>query len=137
MIGVGGRSTIMEYWHKPEGQSIITGAADISTASLERFKQRINKDAYVTTDYRELLKREDVDAIAILSPDYLHEEHAIAALQAGKHVFCEKPLALYDKQPSTTPFAGRMSVAVGCAATKSIRSGGQVIHIDQGKHKPE
>ena len=94
MIGVGGRSTIMEYWHKPEGQSVITGAADISKASLERFKQRINKDAYVTTDYRELLKREDVDAIAILSPDYLHEEHAIAALQAGKHVFCEKPLAI-------------------------------------------
>jgi hypothetical protein len=44
-------------------------------------------------------------------------------------------LVLYNKQPLTTPFAGRMSVAVGCAATESIRSGGKVVHIDQGRHK--
>ncbi|WP_045517152.1 hypothetical protein [Neobacillus niacini] len=41
----------------------------------------------------------------------------------------------YREQPLTSPFAGRMSVAVGCAATESIRSGGKVVHIDQGKHR--
>lgn len=40
-------------------------------------------------------------------------------------------LILYDKKPLTTPFAGRMSVAVGCAATESIRNGGKVIEIKQ------
>ncbi|UZN00174.1 hypothetical protein OL548_10365 [Lysinibacillus sp. MHQ-1] len=40
-------------------------------------------------------------------------------------------LILYDKKPLTTPFAGRMSVAVGCAATESIRSGGKVIEIQK------
>jgi predicted dehydrogenase len=45
-------------------------------------------------------------------------------------------LVIHKKQPLTTPFAGRMSVAVGCAATESIRSGGKVVEIDQGKHKP-
>ena len=54
----------------------------------------MNPDAFVTTDYKELLAREDVDAVAIFTPDYMHEEHATAAFQAGKHVYCEKPLAI-------------------------------------------
>lgn len=94
IIGVGLRSTIVEYWHNPKGNSIVVGAADVNTESLERFKKEVNMDAFVTTDYNELLAREDIDAVAILSPDYLHEEHAIAALRAGKHVYCEKPLAI-------------------------------------------
>ncbi|MEC1522213.1 Gfo/Idh/MocA family oxidoreductase [Neobacillus niacini] len=94
VIGTGLRSTIAKYWHNPDGNSVVVGAADVSSKALERFKNEIDKDVYVTTDYKELLKREDVDAVAILSPDYLHEEHAVAALQAGKHVYCEKPLAI-------------------------------------------
>lgn len=94
VIGTGGRSTIVEYWHNPKGNSIVVGAADVSLEALEKFKKEINEDAFVTTDYRELLAREDIDAVAILTPDYLHEEHATAALQAGKHVYCEKPLAI-------------------------------------------
>ncbi|WP_318615678.1 Gfo/Idh/MocA family oxidoreductase [Sporosarcina sp. YIM B06819] len=94
IIGVGGRSSIMEYWHKPSGDSVIVAAADVSRARLEQFKQSVNNEAFVTTDYHELLAREDIDAVAILTPDFLHEEHVIAALQAGKHVYCEKPLAI-------------------------------------------
>ncbi|NYE03425.1 putative dehydrogenase [Bacillus niacini] len=94
VIGTGLRSTIAKYWHNPDGNSVVVGAADVSSKALERFKNEIDKDVFVTTDYKELLKRQDIDAIAILSPDYLHEEHAVAALQAGKHVYCEKPLAI-------------------------------------------
>lgn len=94
VIGTGGRSSIVEYWHKPKGNSIVVGAADVSLEALEKFKENINKEAFITTDYRELLAREDIDAVAVLSPDFLHEEHAIAALRAGKHVYCEKPLAI-------------------------------------------
>lgn len=45
-------------------------------------------------DYRELLKREDLDAITIATPDQVHREIAVAAMEAGKDVLCEKPLAL-------------------------------------------
>jgi predicted dehydrogenase len=47
-----------------------------------------------TDDYQTLLKRADVDAVAVVTPHALHEEMAIAAFAAGKQVFCEKPLAL-------------------------------------------
>jgi predicted dehydrogenase len=45
-------------------------------------------------DYRTLLRRADIDAVAVVTPHLLHEDMTIAALAAGKQVFCEKPLAL-------------------------------------------
>lgn len=94
VIGVTGRGSIAKYLHNPDGNSEVVAGADINPDCLKEFKQNINSDAFVTTDYRELLDRKDIDAIVITSPDYCHEEHAVAALQAGKHVFCEKPLAI-------------------------------------------
>ncbi|PFA22037.1 oxidoreductase [Bacillus cereus] len=94
IIGAGLRSGIAKYWHNPGGNSVVVAAADVSMERLKTFQEKINQHAYITTVYKELLARTDIDAVAILSPDYLHEEHAIAALQAGKHVYCEKPLAI-------------------------------------------
>src|SRR5947209_1815430 len=45
-------------------------------------------------DYHELLARSDIDAVTVATPDALHLPVVLAALAAGKHVFCEKPLAL-------------------------------------------
>jgi predicted dehydrogenase len=45
-------------------------------------------------DYRDVLARDDIDVVTIATPNSSHEEIAIAALRAGKHVMCEKPLAL-------------------------------------------
>ncbi len=47
-----------------------------------------------TTDWKSLIERDDIDLIDINAPSNVHKEITIAALQAGKHVFCEKPLAL-------------------------------------------
>jgi predicted dehydrogenase len=48
----------------------------------------------LTEKYGELLKRSDIDAVAVATPHLLHEEMAVEAFRAGKQVFCEKPLAL-------------------------------------------
>ncbi|MDP6349836.1 MAG: Gfo/Idh/MocA family oxidoreductase [Chloroflexota bacterium] len=45
-----------------------------------------------TTDYREVINRSDVDVIGVYSPDHLHAEHVTAALDAGKHIVCTKPM---------------------------------------------
>ncbi|CAI6086383.1 Gfo/Idh/MocA family protein [Cohnella sp. JJ-181] len=95
LIGSRGRAEqLAPYWHRPDGRSVVVAAADVNADHLERFRQEINPAAFVTLDYRELLARDDIDAVAVLSPDFVHEEHAVAALRAGKHVYCEKPLAI-------------------------------------------
>jgi predicted dehydrogenase len=66
----------------------------------------------VETDWRALLDRDDVDLIDICSPGDTHAEIAIAALEAGKHVLCEKPLA------NTVEEAERMTAAAAAAAAR-------------------
>ena len=47
-----------------------------------------------TTDWRDLLADPSIDLVSVTSPNGLHREMAVAALEAGKHVWCEKPMAL-------------------------------------------
>ncbi|MBQ6827373.1 MAG: Gfo/Idh/MocA family oxidoreductase, partial [Thermoguttaceae bacterium] len=54
--------------------------------------QTIKPDVY--KDYRRLLERDDIDVVTVVTPDHWHVKIAIEALQAGKHVFCQKPLTL-------------------------------------------
>lgn len=94
MIGVTGRGGLWQHWHTPGGRSLVVAGADINEGHLARFREAHGGDPFTATDYRRLLDRKDIDAIAVTSPDNFHQEHAVAALQAGKHVFCEKPLAI-------------------------------------------
>lgn len=61
--------------------------------SLEAFSDRWGWEL-VETDWREAVRRQDVDIIDISVPTYLHREIAVEAARAGKHIFCEKPMAL-------------------------------------------
>ncbi len=51
--------------------------------------------ADVYSDYNEMLKRDDIDAVAVVISDKAHKDATIAALKAGKHVLCEKPMSLF------------------------------------------
>ncbi len=58
---------------------------------LENYANRLGV-GFWTTDYRELVRHEDIQVIAVYSPDHLHAAHCIAAIEAGKHVVCTKPM---------------------------------------------
>jgi predicted dehydrogenase len=72
--------------------------------------------AAVETDWRALLKRDDVDLVDVCTPGDSHAEVAIAALEAGKHVLCEKPLA------NTLAEAEAMAGAADRAAARGVRA---------------
>lgn len=93
VIGTGRRSGLAKLAHRPDqGVSVVIGA-DPRDEARRMFAQRFDGAATVA-DYRELLDMPDVDAVFITSSDDLHEEHAIASLEAGKAVFLEKPMAI-------------------------------------------
>jgi len=95
MIAVGGRGGLWRHWHQPDkGRSIVVAGVDVDAAALTRFRDENGLAPFISTDYREMLARTDIDAVAVCSPDYCHEEHALAVLQAGKHLFLEKPMAI-------------------------------------------
>ena len=93
IIGVGGRGGLARHW-QDSGRAQMVAGCDVSDEQLGAFKERFGADVFITKDYRELVERDDVDAVAVTSPDFTHEEYATAALKAKKHVFCEKPLAI-------------------------------------------
>jgi predicted dehydrogenase len=93
VIGAGGRGGLATHAHQPENGVRLTAACDVVAEPLTRFKEQFGRDCFTTTDYRKLLEQ-DLDAVFVTSPDFLHEEHAVAALEAGKSVYLEKPMAI-------------------------------------------
>jgi predicted dehydrogenase len=93
-IGTGMRTVwIMKEMLKREEFEVVA-VSDISPESMDMVCTKFDRPWDKYLDYKELLKREDIDAVVIGSPDYAHEEQAIAAFEAGKHVFLEKPIAI-------------------------------------------
>ncbi len=68
--------------------------ADVNLAHGRFFQDRLGHEINIYQDYRELLDRQDIDAVTIGTPDHWHVKIAIDAMQAGKHVYCEKPMSL-------------------------------------------
>jgi myo-inositol 2-dehydrogenase/D-chiro-inositol 1-dehydrogenase len=96
-LGVVGCGRVAELQHLPALRNVrgaeVTALADADPARLESTAERF-RVARRYADYRELIASGDVNAVAVCVPPKLHAEVALAALEAGKHVFVEKPLAL-------------------------------------------
>lgn len=92
IIGLGwwGKQIVTCLAHSP--RFVIVAGCDIDSEMAEPFAAAHSFD--LIGDFRALLKNPKIDAVAVVTPHLLHEEMALAALAAGKQLFCEKPLAL-------------------------------------------
>ncbi|MEW6752128.1 MAG: Gfo/Idh/MocA family oxidoreductase [Candidatus Latescibacterota bacterium] len=92
VIGVGqiGKSHLRGYAQIPEAH--VVAAADVDEAELGRVAAE-HGIAHTYTHFRELLARDDIQAVDVCLHNNLHAPVTIAALEAGKHVYCEKPIA--------------------------------------------
>ncbi len=114
IIGVGqiGKSHLRAYKNVPGAE--LVAAADINTTELDRVADEFGiPNTY--TDFRELLQRDDLAAVDVCLHNNFHMPVTVAALEAGKHVYCEKPIA--------------GAYADGARMVETAKATGRMLHI--------
>lgn len=100
VVGVGfvGRAHLKTYQKLSDAD--VVALADVNRKLLAHVGDSFDvTDQY--DDYEALMARDDIDVVSVCTPNYLHAPVAIAALEAGKHVLCEKPLATTTAEGET------------------------------------
>ncbi len=100
------------YYGLPADSIQLAAVATRRTETAKQAAAEIGCDVF-TGDYRHLLTRDDIDAVDICAPNHVHQEIALAAAKAGKHIYCEKPMAMNAAQ------AQSMAQAVDAAGVKA------------------
>ena len=113
MLGVGKRGNAHLGRLAERSDVRIQAVCDIDSSARDAAQsaaQADNPRSY--SDFREMVRQDDIDAVLVATPCHLHAEMAALALEAGKHVFCEKPLAITADQVRLVLDAARNSEAV-------------------------
>lgn len=98
VVGTGGRGRHLARQFTKLSEVRVAAACDTDTRELakcvdETNKQTGDKACQAYSDFREVMARKDIDGVVVATPDHWHALVSIAAARAGKHIFCEKPLA--------------------------------------------
>lgn len=97
-VGTGGqgKGNMRRFMEQPDVQ--IVAVCDVDTKHREEAQQAVNEkygneDCDACNDFRDLVTRDDIDAVSVGTPDHWHALISVAAANAGKDIYCEKPLA--------------------------------------------
>jgi myo-inositol 2-dehydrogenase / D-chiro-inositol 1-dehydrogenase len=149
MIGVGNRGSYLLQGVMAQPNAKVLALCDIKPDRLDKAATAAAKDNPATyTDWRKIIDRKDVDAVFIASPPDLHSEMAVAAIHAGKNVYCEKPIGITPEQVRAVVEAAKKSdkvfvpgqqlrsVKEYIEAMRQIREGviGDVIMVKAQRH---
>ncbi|MCY3019225.1 MAG: Gfo/Idh/MocA family oxidoreductase [Planctomycetota bacterium] len=93
VIGSGGRGGLARHAHQPDGGARVVACCDVRPEALAKNREWYGPEVFTTDDYRKLVTQ-GLDAVFVCSPDFLHEEHALAALERGLAVYLEKPMTI-------------------------------------------
>ena len=93
VIGAGGRGRMFRLAHKPHEGVALAAVCDVSQAVRDDYAANYPGVA-VYDDYQRMLDDGPYDAVAVMSPDFLHEDHGLAALRTGAAIYLEKPIAI-------------------------------------------
>jgi predicted dehydrogenase len=100
IVGCGARShEIMAALMKVPG-AVITGVSDAYKGRLERAVDRVGTSAKIYNSYKDILADKSIDAVVIVTPDHWHKTMVVDAVNAGKDVYCEKPLTFRSSEGS-------------------------------------
>lgn len=116
LVGAGGRGRDLLKGFLPLPQGRCLAVCDPFADRREKARQMAEDHGHTgcqaTVDYRELIARKDLDALIIATPDHWHALIAVAAARAGKHLYCEKPLAVSHRESRAVRDAVRRAKVV-------------------------
>ena len=122
VIGAGNRGSYLLQAVLDQPVAAVTMLCDIKPDRLDKAATSASRDNPKTTsDWRQVIESDNVDAVFIATPPYLHSEMAIAALKRGKNVYCEKPIGVTPAQVRAVIEAARASRKVFTAG-QQLRS---------------
>ena len=118
-----------------EGVVRIVALCDLNPAKLKEAAEK-HGVAATFTDYQQMLELDEIDAVDVCTPNYLHRQPVLDAFAAGKHVICEKPLAVNAAEGAEMVAAGHQAgKKLQVALNMRFNSGPQAVKrmIDDGK----
>lgn len=122
LIGAGGMGVADANTALEHENIEMTAVCDLYSGRLDDSRERWGEQIFVTADYKEILKRDDVDAVIIGTPDHWHKQISIDALKADKHVYCEKPMIHSVKEGRSVINAWKKSGKVFMVGSQGLSS---------------